>query len=340
MFSLCSHNAARCARGKAGAFGCRCVSTSCSTASCQAKPRWRNASGVDFPLTFRRGASLHAGPALSADAPARRTGFGSASRIVAGRGGHRRRDRSALDPSRECALAGGDEADAAASALPRSREAGRWPRAWSHSDVDLTPDQAVAGTPRSGRHGRKVQAARRIPQRSGAPSRCCGNGAISYWSALLLVRPVRHLLRGALLDKTGQVRASCRAYIMPLYDGSPDGSGQLGHIRREEYVATEFRAVASTTWENIFDPLRSITTIAICRAMRARKAWIVAVGRISRPAISSRGAGAGHLAGDALDQARITALVLAGEVDRAAAFVAVMIRGGSAGRHWAQPGCT
>jgi hypothetical protein len=117
---------------------------------------------------------------------------------------------------------------------------------------------------------------------------------------LLLVRPVRHLLRGVLFERLSKDRFRLWRYIQPLYDGSEAcGYGHFCHPAAVwqphfEPLLIDFLAT------NVFDDLGQMTTL---------EAFAEMVARDCRPPWTSW---------DNCLGTPITGLVLAGEQDRAA----------------------
>ena len=117
---------------------------------------------------------------------------------------------------------------------------------------------------------------------------------------LLLIRPVRHLLRGVLFERTSdKYRFSLRHYVQPLYDGSEAfGYGRPDHpeaVWQPHFEPLLIDCLAT----NIFDDLGRMTTLEAFAEMVARERghhWISWENSLATP---------------------ITALVLAGEQDRA-----------------------
>jgi hypothetical protein len=224
---------------------------------------------------------------------------------------------------------GGDEAGAAASCLAAAFAKlvdGLMLR--SYWNADLTPDRAIEVA----RDELKATAERfKRPATGPADIRryldslLQQRGDLVLIGRLLLVRPVRHLLRGVLLETSGD-RFELRVgpYLMPLHDGSPDSSGPLGHLRREEYEVWRRNFVPlliDDLAENLFGPLGRITTLADFAALRVRENSGQSGLLLTLDDFVAQRRREAHLAGDAPDLARITALVLAGEIDRAAALV-------------------
>jgi hypothetical protein len=108
----------------------------------------------------------------------------------------------------------------------------------------LSVDEAIARAQESLRAARKPDAA---PQRGTRPadlkrylkSLLKQRSDLALIGRLLVIRPVRHVLRGALLDRTGsKYRLVIQPSVKPLWS-SPDGLGYS-----EARLATAFRAVA------------------------------------------------------------------------------------------------
>ena len=290
---------------------------------------------LGFPLAFEHDASVPAGGARYLPMLLRGEEIGFELGVRNGRQDVEDIAGEEIDPRFTRAVSvqspGGDEADAAASGFAAALAKlvdGLVLR--SYSDTDETPAQAVAQARRDldataerfKRPGTSPAEIRRYLE-----SLLRQRGDLVLVGRRLLVRPVRHLLRGALLETTGD-RFELRVgpYLMPLYDGSRDGSGQLAHIRREEYKVWRRNFVPfliDHLGANIFEPLASITTIAdfaaLCGHQRPGSAQSGELVTISDYVARRRSEA--HLAGGAPDRARITALVLAGEIDRAAACV-------------------
>jgi hypothetical protein len=178
-----------------------------------------------------------------------------------------------------------------------------------HEDLLLTPDEAVAF---ARKHLESVK-----PQPAGRGTRPADikrylkpllqlRRDLVLVGRLLVIRPVRHLLRGAFLDRTSdRYRFRVWRYIQPLYDGSQrfDYGDHIHdaawHVWQPHFESLLIDCLA----EDIFDNLGPITTLqefanAIISGQHAPalKSWDYVL-------------------------APMTALVLAGKQDRAADYV-------------------
>jgi len=190
--------------------------------------------------------------------------------------------------------AGGDEADAAAScfaaALARLVD-GRVLR--SHSDAELTPDRAIAlarrdlnaTAERFSRPGTRPAEIRRY-----LASLLQQRRDLVLVGRRLLIRPVRHLLRGALLDTTGDRFELCVGpYIMPLYDGSRDSIGYVGHLYHDKYKVWRSNFVPlliDALGEEFFKPLGTMTTTYLVEGSISRRTARVLLEGVECPSLS------------------------------------------------------
>lgn len=115
---------------------------------------------------------------------------------------------------------------------------------------------------------------------------------------LLLVRPVRHLIRGVLFERPNKHSVRLRAYLKPLYETQGFGEEiRVGYVRRSHNLpvrAPHFEPLLLETLADIFDEIGPVTTLADLAPMLSGTMWV--------------------------DQARIRALFLAGERERAEDF--------------------
>jgi hypothetical protein len=115
---------------------------------------------------------------------------------------------------------------------------------------------------------------------------------------LLLVRPVRHLMRGVLFDRAHKGCFRLWTYLKPLYETQGFGDEiRYGYARRIHDLSVRephFEPLLMETLADILDEIGPITTLADLAPMLSGTMWV--------------------------DQARIRALFLAGERERAEDF--------------------
>jgi len=120
----------------------------------------------------------------------------------------------------------------------------------------------------------------------------------------LVIRPVRHVLRGALLEASDKYRFHVWCYLMPLFADDPESRGHDDYIRGNAFAVWQphFQPLLiGSLAEFAFGPLGKIATLSDFAARSLGKSGVL-------------------LGPEEIVREQITALVLAGERDRAAEF--------------------